>query len=144
MRQIRPRDNSLGPGGWIWAGKYQLERSLYFLHRMTGLSLLLFFLIYLVMITILQIQGRDVWGATLTLVHNRWFGIIVVLFIYHSLNGLRLTLQETGFALGRPAPPFYPYQDSLRKKRSLTIVMVAVIVLLALLFLYIFFVAGVW
>ena len=144
MRQVRPRQNSLGPAGWIWAGKYKLERYLYFLHRITGLGLLLFFLIYLVVITILQTQGRDAWGVTLSLVHNKWFGIVVVVFIYHSLNGLRLTLQETGFALGRPALPFYPYQDSLRKKRPLTIVMLTIIVLLTLLFLYIFFVVGVW
>jgi succinate dehydrogenase / fumarate reductase cytochrome b subunit len=143
MKQIHPRNNSLGPGSWIWAGNYKLERYLYILHRITGLSLLLFFLIYLVTIVLLQIQGRDAWGTTLALIHNKWFGIVVVLFIYHSLNGLRLTLQETGFALGRPAQPSYPYQDALRKKRPLTIVMLAIIVTLALLFLFIFFVVGV-
>ncbi|MEE8414483.1 MAG: hypothetical protein V3R96_08020 [Dehalococcoidales bacterium] len=144
MKQIRPRQNLLGPGGWIWAGKYRLERYLYFIHRITGLGLLLLFLIYLVTMAIFQIQGRDAWGATLALVHNQWFGIVVVVFIYHGLNGLRLTLQETGFTLGRPTPPIYPYQDSLRKKRLLTIVMTAMIVLLALFFLFIYFVVGVW
>ena len=144
MKLVQPRQNYLGLGGWVWAGKYKLERYLYLIHRITGLGILLFGLIYLTMTIVWQIQGRDIWGSTLELVHNRWFGIVVVTFIYHGLNGLRLTLQESGFALGQPTLPIYPYQDSLRKKRLLTIAMVAVIIILALVFLFIFFVVGVW
>ncbi len=144
MKQTGPRQNLLGPSGWIWAGKYKLERYLYVLHRITGLGLLLLWLIFLVTIAVFQIQGRDVWETTLALVHSRWFGLVVIVFVYHGLNGLRLSLQELGFALGRPGPPSYPHRDSLRKKRLLTIVMLAMIVLLALLFLFIFFIAGVW
>lgn len=144
MKQIRPRQNLLGPSGWIWAGRYKLERYLYFIHRLTGLGLLLLWLIYLVSMAIFQNQGQDVWEATLAFVHNQWFGLVVVVFVFHGLNGLRLSMQELGFTLGRPAPPSYPHQDSLRKKRLLTMVMLAVTILLSLLFLYIFFIAGVW
>lgn len=143
MKQIQPRQNYLGPGGWVWAGKYKLERYLYLLHRITGLGILLFGIIYLTMTTVFHIQGQDVWQATLALVHNPWFKIVAIVFTYHTLNGLRLVLQELGFALGRPTPPIYPYQDSLRKKRPWTIAMVAaMVVILALVFLFDFFAGG--
>ncbi len=147
MKQIQPRQNYLGPGGWVWAGKYKLERYLYLLHRITGLGILLFLLIHLVMTTIFRIQGQDVWEATIALLHNPWFKIgeylVAAAFVYHALNGLRLILQELGFAMGRPTPPIYPYKDSLRKKRPWTIALVAVIVILALVFFY-DFIAGGW
>ena len=146
MKQLQARQNYLGPGGWVWAGKYKLERYLYLLHRITGLGILLFLLIHLVMTTVFRIQGQDVWEATMALLHNPWFKIgeylVVIAFIYHGLNGLRLVLQELGFALGRPTPPIYPYQDALRKKRPWTISMVAVIVILALVVLFDFLVGG--
>lgn len=146
MKQIRPRQNYLGAGGWVWAGKYKLERYLYLLHRITGLGILLFLLIHLCITTIFRIQGQDVWEATIALLRNPWFRfgeyLVVIAFIYHGLNGLRLILQELGFALGRPTPPIYPYKDSLRKKRPWTITMLAVIVILAAVVLFDFIVGG--
>ena len=146
MKQIQPRQNYLGVGGWVWAGKYKLERYLYLLHRITGLGILLFLLIHLYMTTIFRIQGQDVWEATIALLRNPWFRfgeyLVVIAFIYHGLNGLRLILQELGFALGRPTPPIYPYKDSLRKKRPWTITMLAVIVILAAVVLFDFIVGG--
>jgi succinate dehydrogenase / fumarate reductase cytochrome b subunit len=147
MAQIQPRQNFLGLGGWVWAGKYKIERYLYLLHRVTGVGLILFVIFHLTATTVFRIQGQDIWEATMALLHNPWFKIgeylVCVAFIYHALNGLRLILQELGFALGRPAPPIYPFKDSLRKKRLWAIVIMVVIVLLTLVFLY-DFVAGGW
>ena len=146
MKQIQPRQNYLGVGGWVWAGKYGLERYLYFLHRITGLGLLLFVIVHLIMTTIFRIQGQDVWEAIVAILDNPWFKVgeylVVVAFSYHALNGLRLVIQELGFALGKPAPPLYPWKDALRKKRPWTIAMVAVVVILAVVFLVDFFVGG--
>jgi len=146
VKQMQPRQNYLGPGGWVWAGKYKLERYLYLLHRITGLGILLFLILHLCMTTIFRIQGQDVWEATMALLRNPWFKIgeylVCAAFIYHALNGLRLILQELGFALGRPTPPVYPYKDALRKKRPWTIAMIAVIAILALVFFYDFIVGG--
>lgn len=146
MKQMQPRQNYLGPGGWVWAGKYKLERYLYLLHRITGLGILLFLILHLCMTTIFRIQGQDVWEATMALLHNPWFKIgeylVCAAFIYHALNGLRLILQELGFAMGRPTPPVYPYKDALRKKRPWTIAMVAVIIILALALLFDFTIGG--
>ena len=147
MRQVQHRTNYLGFIGWLWAGNYKLERYLYILHRITGLGILLFLLLHLMMTTVFRIQGQDVWETTMSILHNPWFKIgeylVIVAFVYHALNGLRLILQELGFLMGRPTPPIYPYRDSLRKKRPWTIAMIAVVVILALVFFY-DFVAGGW
>ncbi len=147
MKPIQHRQNYLGAGGWVWGGKYKLERYLYLLHRITGLGILLFGLIHLVMATVFRIQGQDIWETTMALLRNPWFKVgeylVVIAFIYHALNGLRLILQELGFALGQPTRPIYPYKDSLRKKRPWTITMVAVVVILALFVLF-DFLAGGW
>ena len=146
MKQIQPRQNYLGARGWIWAGRYKLERYLYLLHRITGLGILLFVLIHLIMTTVFRIQGQDIWESTITILNNPWFKVgeylVVVAVIYHGVNGLRLVLQELGFTLGRPTPPIYPYKDSLRKKRPLTIAMIAVVVILAAIFLFDFLQGG--
>ena len=144
MKQIQPRQNYLGAGGWVWAGNYKLERYLYLFHRVTGLGMLLFVIFHLIETTFFRIQGQSIWEATMRLLHNPVFEVgiflVAVAFVYHALNGLRLILQELGFALGKPIPPIYPYKDALRKKRPLTIAMVAVIVILALVFLFDFIV----
>jgi len=127
MKQTQPRQNYLGAGGWVWAGNYKLERYLYILHRVTGLGML-FFVIF------------HVWEATMALLQNPWFEVgiylVAVAFVYHALNGLRLILQEFGFALGKPALPIYPYKDTLRRKRPWTLAMLAIIIIFALVFLF--------
>ena len=147
MRQTQPRQNYLGIGGWFWAGNYKLERYLYILHRITGVGILLFLSLHLIMTTVFRIQGQGIWEATMLILHNPWFKIgeylVAVAFVYHALNGLRLIIQELGFGLGRPTPPIYPYKDSLRKKRPWTIALVVVIVALSLIFFY-DFIAGGW
>lgn len=148
MAQIRPRPNLLGVRGWVYGGKYQLERYLYILHRVTGLGLLLFILFHFTATTVFRVQGQGVWEATMGMLSgNPWFKIgeylVAVAFIYHALNGLRLFLQELGFTLGKPIPPIYPYRDSIRKKRPITIVFVVIIVILAIMVFY-DFIAGGW
>lgn len=146
VKKIQPRQNYLGAGGWVWAGRYGLERYLYILHRVTGLGIILFGMLHLVETTIFRIQGRDVWEATMALLDKPWFEVglylVAVAFIFHALNGLRLILQGLGFALGKPVRPIYPYKDALRKKRLGTMLMLAVIFIFALVFLFDFIVAG--
>ncbi len=146
VKKIQPRQNYLGAGGWVWAGRYGLERYLYLLHRVTGLGIILFGMLHLVETTIFRIQGQDTWEATMALLRKPWFEVglylVAVAFIFHALNGLRLILQGLGFALGRPVRPIYPYKDALRKKRLGTMLMLAVIFIFALVFLFDFIVAG--
>ncbi len=146
VKKIQPRQNYLGVGGWVWAGRYGLERYLYLLHRVTGLGIILFGILHLVETTIFRVQGQDTWEATMALLSKPWFEVglylVAVAFIFHALNGLRLILQGLGLALGRPVRPIYPYKDALRKKRLGTMLMLAVIFIFALVFLFDFIVAG--
>ena len=146
MKQRQHRQNYLGVGGWVWGGKYKLERYLYLLHRITGVGLVFFGIIHLIETTVFRIQGQDVWEATLSFLEKPWFEtglyLVVVAFIFHALNGLRLTLQEMGFAMGKPTPPIYPYKDALRKKRLWTMAMLAVTIIFALVFLFDFLIGG--
>ena len=146
MRQREHRQNYLGARGWVWAGRYQMERHLYVLHRVTGLGLLLFGIIHLIITTFFRMGDKDTWESAISVVHNPVLKVgaylVVAAFIFHALNGLRLILQEFGFALGRPIPPIYPYKDALRKKRRLTVILIAVIAILAVVFLYDFAAGG--
>jgi succinate dehydrogenase / fumarate reductase cytochrome b subunit len=146
MRQIRPRQNYLGVGGWVWAGNYKLERYLYILHRVTGLGILLFLLVHLIVTTFFRIQGQEVWEKAMTVLNNPLFKtgeyLVVVAFVYHALNGLRLLLQELGLLMAKPIPPIYPYSDSLRKKRPWTMAIIGIIIILCLVFFYDFIVGG--
>ena len=146
MKETQPRQNYLGVRGWVWAGKYSLERYLYLLHRVTGVGLILFVIVHLIMTTVFRMQGQDVWESTMAILHNPWFKfgeyLVVVAFIYHALNGLRLVIQELGFALGKPAPPIYPFKDSLRKKRALTVIMLVLVVIISAIFLFDFLKGG--
>ena len=147
MAQIQPRPNLLGIRGWFYGGRYQLERYLYILHRISGLAILLFILFHFTLTTVFRIQGQEIWESTMSIMHNPWFKageyLLAVAFIYHALNGLRLFLQELGFTLGKPTPPIYPYKDSIRKKRPVTIVFIVIIFILAVITFY-DFIAGGW
>lgn len=146
MEKTQPRrKNYLGILGWIWGGNYRIERYLYTLHRVTGLGILLFFLVHLCVTTFFRLQQQS-WEAAMALLHSPWFKfgeyLVVMAFAYHALNGLRLIIQELGFGMGRPAPPIYPYTDSLRKNRRWSMALVGTAALVALVFLYDFIVGG--
>jgi succinate dehydrogenase / fumarate reductase cytochrome b subunit len=139
MQGVRHRQNNPGAAGWAWGGNYGLERYLYFLHRITGLAIILFGFLHLIETTFFRIQGQPVWEATMTLLGKPWFEaglwLVTVAFAFHAINGIRLVLQEYGFALGKPKRPIYPYTYALRNKRGWAVLVVAVFVIIAVAFL---------
>lgn len=144
MEQRRLRENRLGISGWVWGGRYRLERRLYILHRITGLGLLLYGILHFVVMTFFRLPGESVYEATMRFLANPWFRageyLVVAAFIYHAGNGARLILQELGFLLGRPVPPVYPYKDALQRRRPVVWVTGVVIVVLMALVLWDFIV----
>jgi succinate dehydrogenase / fumarate reductase cytochrome b subunit len=140
MEVKRPRENNLGILGWIWGGNYKLERYLYILHRVTGLGILLFALFHLTATTVFRVQGQPVWDSTIAFLQSPVLAVgeilVLIAFAFHALNGLRLVIQELGFALGKPIQPIYPFTDAIRRKRAWTVVVLAaVMVLVAAFFL---------
>ncbi len=134
-KEKAPLPNRLGIVGWAWAGRYKMERYLYTLHRLTGLGLALYIAIHLVA-NGFRLGGEDNWTDIMDLFGNSGFEVgeylVMAAFIIHALNGGRLMLQHMGITLGKPKPPVYPYVDSLRRTRTLTWVMLALIAALAI------------
>jgi len=141
--KTRHRPNRLGVKGWVWGGRYTLERYLYTLHRLTGLGLLLYFAMHLVA-NGTRLGGEESWTDAMDVLGSSglWVGeyLVMAAFTFHALNGGRLILQHLGFTLGKPKPPIYPYVDSMRRRRPLTLILLAVITAL-LIYILIEFVA---
>ncbi len=127
--------NRLGVKGWVWGGRYTIERYLYTLHRLTGLGLLLYITLHLVM-NGYRLSGAESWTDLMELFGGSGFKVgeylVMAAFIFHALNGGRLILQHLGYTLGSPKPPIYPYGYSMRRRRPIVWVMLAVIVALAI------------
>lgn len=142
MEHRKLRENFLGISGWVWGGKYRLERRLYLLQRITGLGILLYGMLHFIVMTFFRLPGESVYDTTMRFLANPAFRVgeylVVAAVIYHAGNGARLILQELGFLLGRPVPPVFPYRDALQKRRPVVWTMGMIIVVLMALVLWVF------
>ena len=125
MAVVERHNNRLGIRGWLGGGRWGVERYAYILHRLTGLGILCYFLMHVV-VTSLRAAGLYLWvdGGVL---HQPIFKfgefLVFSAFAYHAFNGARLVLVELGFAVGKPIEPVYPYKTSLNVQRPLLIAM---------------------
>ena len=126
-------DNHLGIVGWLGGGRWGVERYLYILHRLTGLGLLLFFMMHIFASSV-RICGPESWAAAMKILKNPVlkFGefCVFVLFAFHALNGIRLILIELGLAVGRAEEPIYPYKSSLNNQRPLMVIAMVLVAIL--------------
>ena len=133
---IAKHGNRLGIWGWIGGGRWGFERYAYILHRVTGLAILLYFLLHIV-VTSLRVKGIYLWTGN-GLFHRPIFEVgeylVFAAFAYHACNGIRLVLVELGFAIGKPLEPVFPYKTSVGVQRPLLIGMMVLA--------FILFVAG--
>ncbi len=139
----KPLENRLGISGWIWAGRYSLERYLYTLQRISGLALILYGIIHLIA-NGFRIAGGESWESIMSVFEHPGFTVgeylVFAAFIFHSLNGARLILQQVGLTLGRPKPPVYPYTHALRRRRPIVLGMGMLIIALLAVVLFDFIV----
>jgi succinate dehydrogenase / fumarate reductase cytochrome b subunit len=128
-KENRFRRNTLGLWGWLGGGRYGAERYAYALHRLTGLSLLTYFIIH-IFVTGSRIGGPESWQKTMDSFATPFFKfgefLVYLAFAYHALNGLRLGITELGYMLGRPRRPVYPYTNSVFRQRPLFIVVMII------------------
>ncbi len=124
MIENKGRPNRLGVIGWLGGGRWGLERYLYTLHRVTGLGLLLYFLLH-ILVTSSRGLGKSWWDFAMGAVHGPVFKVgeylVFAAFAFHAVNGIRLVLVELGFAIGKPIEPVYPYRTSVDEQRPLAI-----------------------
>ena len=106
------RGNREGLKGWLNPRRYGWERLSYWLQRLTGLFLLVYFVGHIYETSSVT-GGPDAWNAMLRFTGTPWGHIFLILVIgtstYHSANGIRLIFTESGRGLGRPGRPDYPY-----------------------------------
>jgi succinate dehydrogenase / fumarate reductase cytochrome b subunit len=109
---------------WAFGGKYNLEAYLFLLHRITGLALVIYLPIHII-VTSMRIFGPESWKATMEKVAHSpvsAFGewLLVIAVAIHALNGIRLIITELGMLIGRPSRPAYPYKNSIDRQRVLS------------------------
>ena len=124
MLDTKGHPNRLGLWGWLGGGRWGMERYLYTLHRLTGLGLLSYFLLHIV-VTSARAYSEAAWQASMARVTGPLFVagefLVFVAFAFHGLNGLRLVLIELGWAVGKPIEPIYPYKTSVNVQRPLAL-----------------------
>jgi succinate dehydrogenase / fumarate reductase cytochrome b subunit len=124
MIENKGRPNRLGVTGWLGGGRWGFERYMYTLHRVTGLGLLLYFLMHIV-VTSFRAGGEKWWQAAMGAVKGPVFTLgeylVFAAFAFHAVNGIRLVLAELGFAIGAPIEPVYPYRTSVNEQRPLAV-----------------------
>ncbi len=116
----------LGTLGWLSSGKRGMEGYLYILHRLTGLVLLAFLSLH-VLVTSSRLFGEQAWEWAMEMTQAPFVKpleyAVFAAFVFHAFNGLRLIAIEMGLVTGRPEEPVFPYKGSISKQRPLTIAM---------------------
>ncbi|MEJ7641488.1 MAG: succinate dehydrogenase, partial [Candidatus Nitrosocosmicus sp.] len=104
-----------GIRGWLNPTRYGWERVSYWLQRLTGLFLLVYFVGHVYETSSLT-NGIDAWSSMLELTQTIGGHIFLILVIgtstFHTVNGIRLIFTESGKGLGKPGRPDYPYKPS--------------------------------
>jgi succinate dehydrogenase / fumarate reductase cytochrome b subunit len=134
MLDSKSHPNRLGIWGWLGGGRGGVERYLYTLHRLTGLGLLAYFLLHIV-VTSGRAFSAAAWTRAMSQVSGPFFKVgeylVFLAFCFHAINGIRLGLVELGFAVGKPIEPVYPYRTSVDVQRPLALAALAVAFVLA-------------
>ena len=104
-----------GVRGWLNPTRYGWERVSYWLQRLTGLFLLVYFVGHVYETSSIT-NGIDAWNSMLELTQTTGGHIFLILVIgtstFHTVNGIRLIFTESGKGLGKPGRPDYPYNPS--------------------------------
>ncbi|NQU03657.1 MAG: hypothetical protein HQ589_05870 [Syntrophaceae bacterium] len=133
IKKIKRYNSHLGITGWVGGGRWGLERYLYSLHRITGIGILLFFMIH-IFESSTRILGMESWNAVMGIMEYPIFKIgealVIIGFAFHAINGIRLILIELGFAVGKAEEPVYPYKSSINVQRPLAVIMLVICILL--------------
>ncbi len=115
-----------GTLGWLRGGKRGMEAYLYVLHRVTGLVLLAFLSLH-ILVTSSRLFGEQAWEWAMGIAQSPLIKLaeyaVFAAFVFHAINGLRLITIELGFVIGRPEQPVFPYKGSISRQRPLTIAM---------------------
>ena len=112
IEEVSSRKNREGLRGWLNPTRYGWERVSYWLQRLTGVYLLIYFIGHVIETSSIT-GGFDAWNETLQFTQNLWGHLILILLIgtsaFHATNGIRLIFTQGGKGIGNPGRPDYPY-----------------------------------
>lgn len=126
--------NNMGVMGWVSGGRWGLDRYAYAVHRLTGLGILVYFIMH-IFVTGARVGGPEQWEQRMAFFNSPFFRfgefLVFLAFAFHAINGIRLVFVELGYMLGKPGLPAYPYNNStLRQKPFFVLVMIIAAVLM--------------
>jgi len=119
------KDRKEGIRGMANPGRYGIERVAYWLMRLTGLGLLVYFIGHIYETSSL-LDGKAAWNSMLELTQTTeghiFLTLVIGMCVFHTGNGIRVMIAQSGFGLGKPRRPDYPYTpSSLNMKKKLCI-----------------------
>lgn len=133
-----PDDNREGIGGMANPGRYGIERVAYWLMRLSGLGLLVYFIAH-IHETSSILQGEMGWNDLMELTSMPELHIVLIMVIgmcvFHTVNGIRVMLGHGGVGVGKPTRPDYPYTPASQNYRH-KITIYSAIVLAAIAMIY--------
>lgn len=113
-------DNREGIGGMANPGRYGIERVAYWLMRLSGLGLLVYFVAHIYETSNI-LRGQVGWDELMELTGTPEMHIVLTIVIgmcvFHTVNGIRVMLGHGGVGVGRPARPDYPYAPASQNAR---------------------------
>ncbi len=134
----RRDDNREGIGGMANPGRYGIERVAYWLMRLSGLGLLVYFIAHIYETSSI-IRGEVGWNELMELTSTTEAHIVLTIVIgmcvFHTVNGIRVMLGHGGVGVGRPTRPDYPYTPASQNARH-KITIYSAIVLAAVAMIY--------
>ncbi|MBP2625156.1 MAG: succinate dehydrogenase [Nitrosopumilaceae archaeon] len=106
------QNNRAGIRAWLNPWRYGIERFAYWLMRITGIGLLIYFIIHIYETSSI-LEGKEIWNKMLDLTQTTEGHIILILVIgmatFHTINGIRIMLGHGGIGIGNASRPDYPY-----------------------------------
>ena len=105
-------ENKEGIKGMANPRRYGIERVAYLLMRLSGLGLLVYFVVHIYETSNI-LRGRVGWDEMLAMTQTTeghiFLAIIIGMCVFHTGNGIRVMLGHGGVGVGKPTRPDYPY-----------------------------------
>lgn len=131
-------DGREGIKGMANPGRYGIERIAYWLMRLSGLGLLVYFIAHIYETSSI-LRGEAGWEDLMAMTSSPELHIVLIIVIgmcvFHTVNGIRVMLGHGGVGVGRPTRPDYPYKPASQNYRH-KITIYSAIVLAAIAMLY--------
>ncbi len=131
-------EHNEGIAGMANPGRYGIERVAYWLMRVSGLGVLVYFVAHIYETSNIlrgQVGWNELMEMTQTTEGHIVLAIVIGMCVFHTGNGIRLMFGHGGIGVGKPARPDYPYTPRSQNAKN-KIAIYSSIVLAAIAMMY--------